>query len=172
MRYPKPDLPLRRYVPPAIHLLRVKFVSATYRYRVLRPISSLRHAIEKAKPDLIIPSDDCTAAQLHELYIRSSTTDADANKIRTLIARSLGDPKQYPIFYARDRVASLAHTAEVPCPTVVTIRNEEELQCQLDRIGLPAVLKADGSSGGMGVAIVNSRAEAKSAFQKLSGYPV
>ena len=157
---------------PAGHsLTRVKFVSATYRYRVLRPISSLRHAIEKAKPDLIIPSDDCTAAQLHELYTRSSTTDADANKIRTLIARSLGDPKQYPIFYARDRVASLAHTAEVPCPTVVTIRNEEELQCQLDRIGLPAVLKADGSSGGMGVAIVNSRAEAESAFQKLSGYP-
>ena len=157
---------------PAGHsLTRTKFVSATYRYHALRPISALRKAIKRSKPDLIIPSDDCTAALLHELYRRSNTTGADDNKLRSLIARSLGDPKRYPIFYARDRVALAAHTAEVPCPTVVTIRNEEELLCQLHRIGLPAVLKTDGSSGGMGVAIVYSLAQAKSAFQKLIAYP-
>ena len=157
---------------PAGHsLASIKFVSATYRYHALRPISALREAIKRSKPDLIIPSDDCTAALLHELYRRSSTTDADDNKLRSLIARSLGDPKRYPIFYARDRVASVAHTAEVPCPTVVTIRNEEELLCQLHRIGLPAVLKTDGSSGGMGVVIVHSVSEAKRAFKKLIAYP-
>jgi thioesterase domain-containing protein len=157
---------------PAGHsLARVKFVSATYRYRALRPISALRNAIKRSKPDLIIPSDDYTAAQLHELYRHSNTSGADASKLRTLIARSLGYPKQYPIFYARDQIASLAHTAEVPCPTVVTFRNEEELLCQLDRIGFPAVLKTDGSCGGTGVAIAHSFADAKLAFQKLIAYP-
>jgi thioesterase domain-containing protein len=157
---------------PAGHsLARVKFVSATYRYRALRPMSALHNAIKRSKPDLIIPSDDYTAAQLHELYRHSNTTGADASKLRTLIARSLGYPKQYPIFYARDQIASLAHTAGVPCPTVVTTRNEEELLCQLDRIGFPAVLKTDGSCGGTGVAIAHSLVDAKLAFQKLIAYP-
>jgi thioesterase domain-containing protein/carbamoylphosphate synthase large subunit len=157
---------------PAGHsLARVKFVSATYRFRPLRPISALRRAIKKSKPDLIIPSDDYATAQLHELYKRSSTPGAGTNKLRTLIARSLGYPKQYPIFYARDQIASLAHNAEVPCPTVVTIRNEKELLCQLNRIGFPVVLKTDGSSGGLGVVIVHNVGDAKRAFQKLIAYP-
>jgi Phosphoribosylglycinamide synthetase, ATP-grasp (A) domain len=152
-------------------LASVKFVSATYRYHALRPMSALREAIKRSKPDLIIPSDDCAAALLHELYRHSNKSNADDNKLRGLIARSLGDPKRYPLFYARDQVALVAHTAEVPCPTVVAIRNEEELLRQLDRIGLPAVLKTDGSSGGTGVAIVHSVAEAKRAFQKLIAHP-
>ena len=156
---------------PAGHsLARVKFVSATYHYSALRPISSLRKAIEASKPDLIIPGDDYIASQLHALYTRSNAIDASSDKLRTLIARSLGPPEQYPVFYARDQIAALGHAAGVLCPTVTNIRNETELLTQLDSIGLPAVLKTDGSSGGTGVAIVHNRADAKRAFQKLVAY--
>ena len=156
---------------PAGHsLARVKFVSATYHYSALRPISSLRDAIEASKPDLIIPGDDHITSQLHALYTRSNAIDASSDRLRTLIARSLGPPEQYPVFYARDQIAALGHAAGVLCPTVTSIHNEEELLTQLDSIGLPAVLKTDGSSGGRGVVIVHSRADAKRAFQKLVAY--
>lgn len=152
-------------------LTRVEFVSITYRYSALKPTRCLRDTILVSKPDLIIPCDDYTAAQLHKLYASTNGIDASSEKLRYLIARSLGDPKQYPIFYARNQIASLARAAGVPCPTVSVIRNEDELLSLLDNIGFPAVLKTDGSSGGMGVAILRSQADAKRAFRKFAAPP-
>ena len=147
----------------------VKFVSKVYRYGALSPLRSLRNAIEAANPDLIIPSDDTTAAQLHELYKLTDATDSASNKLRSLIAHSLGDPTNYPIFYSRAGIASLAHAAGVLSPTTTNICNHE-LFSQLENIGFPAVLKSDGSFGGMGVAFIRTRAEAKRAFGKLTSY--
>ena len=151
-------------------LARVKFVSKTYRYGALSPLRSLRNAIAASNPDLIIPSDDTTAAQLHELYKLTDATDSVSNKLRSLIAHSLGDPTNYPIFYSRAGIASLAHAAGVLSPTTTNIHNHDELFSQLENIGFPAVLKSDGSFGGMGVAIIHTRAEAKPAFGKLTAY--
>lgn len=154
---------------PAGHsLARVKFVSQVYRYRALTPLRDLRNAITASKPNLIIPSDDTTAAQLHELYRLTDATDSVGNKLRLLIAHSLGDPTNYPIFHSRARIASLAHGAGVLSPTTTNIGNHDELLSQLENVGFPAVLKNDGSFGGMGVAIVHTRAEAKYAFSKLT----
>ena len=156
---------------PAGHsLARVKFVTTTYRYSALR-LGSLRDAIEASKPDLIIPTDDYTAVQLHELHALTNDIDAASAKLRLLIARSLGDPEQFPILYARDRISSLAHAAGVPCLTAALISDENELLSQLDRIGFPAVLKTDGSSGGRGVAIVHNQVDARRAFRRLAAPP-
>ena len=156
---------------PAGHsLARVKFVSKVYRYRPLTPLRDLRIAIAASEPDLIIPSDDTTAAQLHELYRLSDPTDCAGNKLRSIIARSLGDPTGYPIFYSRARMASLASGAGVLSPTTTNIRNYDELLDQLENVGLPAVLKSDGSFGGMGVALVRTRAEARHMFGRLAAY--
>src|SRR5262249_5739152 len=151
-------------------LTRVKFVSKVYSYRALHSFSSLRNAIASSKPDLIIPSDDTTAAQIHELYKLTNAKDSDGNKLRSLIIHSLGYPTNYPIFYSRARIASLAQAAGILRPTTANIRNDDELFSQLDNIGLPAVLKADGTFGGMGVEIIHTRAEAKYAFTKLTAY--
>jgi len=151
-------------------LARVKFVSKTYRYGALSPLRSLRNAIAASNPDLIIPSDDTTAAQLHELHKLTNATDSVSNKLRSLIAHSLGDPTNYPIFYSRAGIASLAHAAGVLSPTTTNIRNHDELFSQLENIGFPAVLKSDGSFGGMGVAVIDTRAEVKHAFGKLTAY--
>jgi ATP-grasp domain len=151
-------------------LARVRFVSKTYCYGALSPLRSLRNAIAASKPDLIIPSDDTTAAHLHELHKLTNATDSASNKLRSLIAHSLGDPTNYPIFYSRAGIASLAHAAGVLSPTTTNIRNHDELLSQLENIGFPAVLKSDGSFGGMGVAFIRTRAEAKHAFGKLTSY--
>ena len=156
---------------PARHsLARVKFVSKVYRYRALSPLYSLRNAIAASAPDLIIPSDDTTAAQLHELYKLTAATNSVSIKLRSLIAHSLGDPTNYPIFYSRARIASLAQAAGVLSPTTTNIRNHDELFSQLEKIGFPAVLKSDWSFGGMGVAFIHTRPEAKHAFGKLTAY--
>jgi carbamoylphosphate synthase large subunit len=59
----------------------------------------------------------------------------------------------------------------VPTPKVTPIRTEEQMIRQLKLIGFPAVLKTDGSSGGLGVAIVESTFQAKQAFKRLSQPP-
>jgi hypothetical protein len=156
---------------PAGHsLARVKFVSKVYRYRALTPLRDLRVAITASRPDLIIPSDDTTAAQLHELYRLTDRTGCVDNKLRSLIARSLGDPTNYPIFYSRARMASLARRVGVLSPTTTNIRNYDELLSQLENVGFPAVLKSDGSFGGMGVALIHARAEVKRVYGRLTAY--
>jgi Carbamoyl-phosphate synthase L chain, ATP binding domain len=151
-------------------LAQVQFISKVYRYRALSPLRSLRDAIVASEPDLVIPCDDTTAAQLHQLHKLTDATDPVGNGLRSLIAHSLGDPANYPIFYSRAQIASLAHAAGVLSPTATNIHNHDELFRQLKDIGFPAVLKSDGSFGGRGVAFVHSRAEAKRAFAKLTGY--
>ena len=152
-------------------LTHVTFVARTYRYGALSPVRSLCAAIQASDPDLIIPSDDHTAAQLYELYALTDSTDDAAGKLRALLIRSLGDPLKYPILHARDQITSLARAAGVSCLPATTVNNEEELAHQLESIGLPAVLKTDKSSGGTGVVIAHTQADAKRAFRKLATPP-
>ena len=157
---------------PAGHsLAHVSFVSSIYRYNALRPLRSLRKAIEGSRPDLLIPADEDTVAQLHRLYAATEPINLTAEKLRSLIQRSLGDPELFPIFHARDKIASLAQALGVTFPASAPICNEADLQRKLEIIGFPAVLKTDGSLGGWGVAIVRSSTDAKRAFRKFSAPP-
>jgi hypothetical protein len=157
---------------PANHSLeRVSFVSMTYRYSALSPIRSLRDAIEASRTDLLIPGDDHSAAQLHKLYFMTKGPGAAADNLRSLIARSLGNPEHYPILHARNQIATQASALGVIFPTSEMIRNGEDLVVKLDRIGFPCVLKTDGSYGGTGVAIVHNKADAIRAFRKLDSRP-
>ena len=151
-------------------LAQVKFVSKVHPYSALNPLHSLRNAIAASKPDFLIPGDDTTAAQLHELHELTDATDPIGNNLRSLIASSLGDPKNYPSFYSRARIASLADAAGVLSPTTTNISNHDELYSQIEKVGFPAVLKSDGSFGGRGVKFAHTRAEAKRAFRELTSY--
>ena len=157
---------------PARHsLTRVKFVSTVYRYNLFNSARGLRKAITTSKADLIVPTDDIAAAQLHQLYKVTNATDPAAEELRSLIVRSLGDPGEYPSFHSRSQVASLAHSVGVCTPVVTNIRNENELLRELETVGFPAVLKTDGSSGGKGVIIVHDRVDAERAFKRLAAPP-
>lgn len=148
----------------------LKLVSNVYHNSALNGIGRIREVVAASRPDIIIPADDYTAVQLHKLYKLSLAGDGAGGDLRVLIARSIGDPDNYPVFYARDKIAAIAKSAGVPSPIVTTIHNKEQLLSEIARTGFPAVLKTDGSSGGRGVAIVKDRTDAKSSFRKLA-YP-
>jgi ATP-grasp domain len=151
-------------------LARMTCVTRWYRYSAMTPIRQLRNAIIESSTDLIIPSDDTSASQLHELYRSANGPTREDDEIRSLIARSLGDPTGYPSFYSRSQIAAAANAVGVLSPATKNLHNYSDLVDQLADVGLPAVLKIDGSFGGMGVEIVHTRAEAKRAFAQLGAY--
>ena len=157
---------------PAGHtLMRANCVARTYRYNPLTPLRSLRRAITKSKPNLIIPTDDLITAHVHKLFHLSNAEDFAGDRLRSLIAQSLGRWENYSTFYVRSEIARFAQTAGVSTPAVRKIANYSDLFNQLRILGYPSVLKTDGSSGGAGVAIVRNELEAKRAFKRLSGSP-
>jgi hypothetical protein len=148
-------------------IARMPFVSASYDYRIFQPMQSMRAAIAASRPHLLVPCDDRVAAQLHELYLHCGTDDP----LRSLIARSLGNPQNYHLLYSRFGMAQLAEELAVPYTKTEAIAGKTELNSVLGTLGLPAVLKSDGSWGGRGVAIVSNEIEAAKAFNRLSSPP-
>ncbi|MGH9685731.1 MAG: ATP-grasp domain-containing protein [Candidatus Acidiferrales bacterium] len=61
----------------------------------------------------------------------------------------------------------LAREQGIPAPVTAHVRSIHELRAMVERIGLPIVLKADGTYGGKGVRVARSMEEAESAFQSL-----
>jgi hypothetical protein len=145
-------------------------VTRSYRYSAITPSVHLRDALLKSNPDLIIPSDDTSASQLHELYKLANVPGHEDCKIRSLIARSLGDPAGYPGFYSRAQLAAAANAAGVLSPATINLHSHSDLLEKITEVGLPAVLKIDGSFGGMGVEMVRTSAEAKRAFAQLNSF--
>ncbi len=157
---------------PAGHsLARVHFVSHIYRFNPLRPGRSIYDAVIASNADFIIPTDDIAALQLRKLYDQFKASDPAGERVRSLIARSLGDPENYPVIYSRSHVASVASSVDVLCPIVTDIHNADDLSRQIEIDGFPIVLKTDGSSGGAGVAIVDNNADARRAFDRLAAPP-
>jgi hypothetical protein len=150
---------------PRGHVLGVsRHVGRAYTYRPLCPQSSFAAAIAAAQPDLIVPCDD--RAVSHLLSIQAHAPDVTA-----LLVRSMGRMESYPFMMARSRAIAIAQAEGISTPLTVAVTNESEFWRALGRVGLPAVLKADGSWGGDGVAVVRTREEAGRAFRKLAFPP-
>jgi ATP-grasp domain-containing protein len=139
-------------------------VAAIYTYQALGSRRSLRHAIERARPDFVIPCDDRVVLQLHEVH-------EEAPELRALIETSIGAPEWYRAIESRQRVAELATELGIAVPPSARVDNESNALAMLAEWGGKAVLKLDGSSGGEGVEIVDSESAAERAFRRLSTRP-
>lgn len=139
-----------------------RYVESHHRYAALNAQASLKHAIEASRPDLIVSCDDRAVAHLLRLHEREK-----GSWIATLIRRSLGSPESFPEMISR--AGSMAAAAEegIRAPATVPVADEAELDAALSQLGLPAVLKADGSWGGDGVVVARSKEEAVAAFHRL-----
>jgi hypothetical protein len=144
----------------------------TYRYHPLAPIKSLRNAIAATRPDLIIPGDDLTVQHLHRLYFQEQRKGSGGALVCALIERSLGAPESFPVVFARTAFLELADEEGVRVPKTVVIKGTEDLRKSIAQIGLPMVLKADGSTGGVGVRIVRTFEEAERALRRLQAPPL
>jgi carbamoyl-phosphate synthase L subunit-like protein len=142
-----------------------------YKYNGLAPVNSIARAIHASNPELLIPADDLAAWHLHELYRREWNARAESLTCE-LIERSLGAAVSFPVVRARNAFIQLAKEEGIRVPQTAVIENERELLNWIARSGLPTVLKANGTSGGDGVKVVNTIEEAENAFRNLQSPPL
>lgn len=158
--------------PPRHPLSKTNAVRRAHTYHGLAPLRSLADAIGAARPDLIVPGDDLSTRQLHHLYRREMGRGRKGDHICALIERSFGSPESFPVVYERAAFMRLAEGESIRSPKTRMIANLEELRQWAAQMGFPFVLKADGTSGGDGVRIVQTLEEAERAFRMLQAPPL
>ncbi len=158
--------------PPRHPVAQTQAASRTHIYDGLAPLRSLARAIAVAKPDLVLPGDDLATWHLQEFYRRRELYSSDTAALGLLIERSLGSPESFPIVHSRAAFMELARKEGIRVPKTEIIETQEDLKNWVERAGFPAVLKADGTSGGEGVRMVRTNAEAQQAFRKLQAPPM
>ena len=154
--------------PPNHPAFSTRALQVHYRYNGLAPVRSFRTAMLASNPDIVIPCDDLATRHLHSLYYEVSESKHEtARNICQLLAASLGDPAGYPITVSREKFMDMVREEGVRIPETRTVTSAKQVEQWLSEHGLPAVLKADGTSGGEGVRIVHTLPEALRAFRTL-----
>jgi ATP-grasp domain-containing protein len=136
-----------------------RFVARRHDYDPIVPGRSLRCAVARAEPDLVVPCDDRALA--HLLNLRAPL----------LLERSLGRVENYPALMSRCDLIAEARGLGIAAPLTIQVPREADLKAALAHVGLPAVLKVDGSWGGDGVAVARNLAQARAAWRKLAVTP-
>jgi hypothetical protein len=158
---------------PARHPLgRMRSVRQAHAYRGLMPLKSFAEAIAATNPDFIVPGDDLATSHLHHLYDREHKRGKAGHWICELIERSLGAPESFPMVYARTAFIDLAREEGIRAPKTEVLSNISDLRKWVARVGLPTVLKADGTSGGEGVRLARTLEDAERAFRALKAPPL
>lgn len=139
-----------------------------YKYHGITALQSFRRAILSSQPDIVIPCDDVAMRHLHCLYAAASQGhDEDSREICQVLQVSMGDPSSYPITESRDKFMALVREEGVRIPETKTVTSTDQVEQWLAQYGFPAVLKADGTSGGEGVRIVDTLPQALRAYKLL-----
>src|ERR1700722_158505 len=150
---------------------KTKVARKIHRFNGLAPLRSLSAAITDAEPELIVPGDDLATRHLHRLYERERQNGKAGSAICALIERSLGAAESFPVSYARAAFMEMAEQEGIRIPKTGVIGNFDGLKDWIVRNGFPAVLKANGTSGGVGVRVVRTVDEAERAFGLLQAPP-
>lgn len=154
--------------PPQHPVFSTQALQASYPYRALSPVSSLRSAILRSRPDLILPCDDLVMTQLHRVYFEAADVNGEESGfLRECIQSSMGDPAKFSFIESQEQLMALAREEGIQTPQSQTLDSLAALDEWIAGHGVPAVLKADGTSGGEGVRIVRTMAEAERAFRTL-----
>jgi Carbamoyl-phosphate synthase L chain, ATP binding domain len=152
---------------PAGHpMLGIRAVRKGYPYSGLRPLVSFQAALGASRPDLVVPADDLAASHLQKLHARAQRVP-ELGWMAQLIERSIGDPAHYGVMHSRAAFLKIAAELGLAVPATEPVGSTAEVAAWVERHGLPAVLKADGTSGGEGVAVVSTRDQAIRAYRWL-----
>ena len=146
---------------------KVRVVHNTFPYKPFAPLDSLAAAIEAAKPDIIIPCDDLAVRHLHQLHSSKQIRYASKVDIPALIVRSLGPPDSYATVDSRYLLLNISREEGIRTPETSVIDNLGDLERWHSDQTFPWVLKADGTTGGLGVRIAHSFEEARDHFFDL-----
>jgi len=158
--------------PPRHPIRKTRAVGRTHSYHGLIPLMSFRRAVVATRPDIIIPCDDVATLHLHDLYYRAQRSGKAGETVCALMERSLGSPASFPLVYARTAFIEMAREEGIRVPLTEVVKHPSDLKNCISRLGLPVVLKADGTSGGDGVRVVHNLIEAENGLQALAAPPL
>ncbi len=147
-------------------------VRQIYGYRGLDALTSFTQAIATSKPDVIVPGDDLAAQHMHLLYSNEQREGGTGSAFCKLIEHSLGAPENFEALYARTKFIELAQAEGIRVPKTEVIRDNSDLEKSISDNCFPTVLKTDCSSGGDGVRVVRTVADAERALRVLQGPPL
>ncbi len=150
---------------PARH---TRAVQGLHFYSAWRPLRALRATIEASRPDLVIPCDDNAARHLQQLHARCGPGDAE---MRQLIERSLGAPDACALATDRGALIALAVAQGLRVAPSTALRAPGDIDAWAALHRFPAVLKTDGTWGGLGVAVVGDAVQAKHGLEQLAARP-
>jgi Carbamoyl-phosphate synthase L chain, ATP binding domain len=160
------DCAVEAVCPSGHAIISTKALRRWYRYNGF--LGSIRSAIQTAKPDFVIPCDDYATLSLHRLYKEHASTNP---VLAGLIERSLGAPRHHATVRTRASLLAAAKDLGITVPDTEILTSKQALTDWLGANRLPAYIKADGTSGGVGVRLVESREQAERAFEALSSPP-
>jgi len=142
--------------------LKTRAIAERMHFSSLHPLDSLQTAIEASDPDIVIPCDDRSVEYLHQLYTRASLQGR--GDIAALLSRSLGAVDGFPIVSSRYEFLKIAREEGLRVPETHAIKALGDLEHLEGAHGFPWVMKVDGTSGGLGVQIVQTPVETERFF--------
>jgi hypothetical protein len=148
-----------------------RYVARAHLYQPLAPLASLKRAIRRSVPDLIVACDDRAVSHLVRLHAAEMEKPGVPSSVARIIARSLGNPENYARVISRNGSLQELQERGIRIPETLPVASVEDVDHCLAVTGLPVVLKTDGSWGGEGVVVARTREEAHAAYRKLSRPP-
>ncbi len=139
------------------------FISKCATYRAMAPRRSLEAALLRWQPDMVIPCDERTVRDLHEIWRRTPHPS-----VKLLIERSTAPAASYQTITSRAALLALAQQEGVRVPPSMPLRNANDLEKWIALNEAPFVLKADGSWAGFGVRIISNASAAAVAHQRMT----
>jgi hypothetical protein len=145
-----------------------RYVGECHPYRPLLAIRSLRKALAKSQPDLVVPCDDRAVGLLLKLYKNELASKGEHAPTVALLRRSLGELENFDELLPRAASMQASAKLGIRTPETISITTLEQFDLAISLLGLPAVLKVDGSWGGEGVVVARTKEDAMAAFHRLS----
>ncbi|MBV1837458.1 ATP-grasp domain-containing protein [Acetobacter estunensis] len=142
---------------------------ATFRpYPVFQAVPVLANIISELKPDLVIPADDRSVLDLHQVH-QLADIKTDKKKIcREILENSLGNPSAFSLVETRLKLIKVLRAEGISTPKAANMKSLDDVKTWCAHTPGPWVLKRDRSWGGSGVAIADTYAEMENAFTRLS----
>jgi predicted ATP-grasp superfamily ATP-dependent carboligase len=143
-------------------------IARHFAYHTRFPLRSIIRAIDRWSPDLVVCIDDLAVRELQNLHKNAAASDDKAGRrISDLIERSLGPPASFPAIANKSDFLALAKLEGLRCPKTIVIPATGALKSSPGELTYPVVVKADHSSGGRCVRVVNSDTDLRLAIWEL-----
>jgi hypothetical protein len=145
-------------------------VSQNFPFAGLNPVQSVLAALKADSADCVVACDEGATSILHRVY-ELGDAEGGSPALRELLAKSLGNPRFFAAALSRTRLMDRAAKLGIRIPAGQNVDSPGALEAWARKNEFPAYLKADGTSGGVGVKRIENMQQARAAYRKLHAPP-